>query len=64
MENIKTIYIEKDKYHKPVISLPENICLKDFCKNPIYEKKHYDKLITYKSLIEKIKLNESIKKLY
>ena len=47
-----------------MISLPENICLKDFCKNPIYEKKHYDKLITYKSLIEKIKLNESIKKLY
>ena len=63
LENIKNIYIENYRYHKPVISLPENICLKDFCKNPIYEKKHYDKLITYKSLIEKIKLNESIKKI-
>ena len=27
------------------------------------KKKHYDKLITYKSLNEKIKLNESTKKI-
>ena len=63
LENIKNIYIENGKYHRPIISLPENICLKEFCKTPIYQKKHYDKLVSYQTLIEKMKSNESLKKI-
>ena len=63
LDNIKKFYAENNRSHKPIISLPDNISLKEFCKNPIYQKKHYDKLITYQILIEKIKTNESLKKI-
>ena len=63
LENIKKFYIENNRSHKPIISLPDNISLKEFCQNPIYQKSHYDKLITYKILIEKIESNESLKKI-
>ena len=63
LDNIKKFYAENNRSHKPIISLPDNISLKEFCKNPIYQKKHYDKLITYQILIEKIKSNESLKKI-
>ena len=63
LDNIKKFYVENNRSHKPIISLPDNISLKEFCKNPIYQKQHYDKLVTYQMLIEKIKSNESLKKI-
>ena len=66
LEDIKNIYFEKklgEKNYKPIISLPNNMSLKEFCKNKIYEKKHYDKIMLYEELIEKMKSNESLKKI-
>ena len=39
LDNIKKFYAENNRSHKPIISLPDNISLKEFCKNPIYQKK-------------------------
>ncbi len=63
LENIKNIYIGHYKSHKPIISLPDNISLKEFCKNPIYQKKDYEKILSYQILMKSIKSNESIKKI-
>ena len=68
LENIKKIYIGnvkfQEKNYKPSISLPENMTLKEFCKNKIYEQKYYDRIISYPKLIELMKADESLKKLY
>ena len=67
LENIKKIYIGNNKFqtknYKPSISLPDNMTLKEFCKNKIYEQKYYDNIISYKNLIKLIKTDESLKKI-
>ena len=63
LENIKNIYIGnikfQEKNYKPSITLPENMTLKEFCKNKIYEQKYYDKITSYPKLIELMKTDES-----
>ena len=67
LENIKKIYIGNNKLqmknYKPSISLPDNMTLKEFCKNKIYEQKYYDNIISYKNLIKLMKTDESLKKI-
>ena len=67
LENLKKIYIGNNKFeeknYKPKISLPENVTLKEFCKNKIYEKKYFDRITSYSKLIELMTTYESLKKI-
>ena len=43
--------------------MPEDISLKEWCKNPIYKKKFYDNLITYKLLFDYFTSNDDLVKI-
>ena len=45
------------------INLPKDISLKEWCKNPIYKKKIYDNLITYKLLFDYFTSNDDLVKI-
>ena len=68
--NIYNLFNEKRKkisinseYAIREVYLPENISIKEWCKNPVYKKKFYDILITYKQLLNYFNSNEDLIKI-
>ena len=68
--NIYNLFNEKRKrisinseYAIREVYLPKDISLKEWCKNPIYKKKFYDNLITYKLLFDYFTSNDDLVKI-
>ena len=68
--NIYNLFNEKRKrisinseYAIREVYLPKDISLKEWCKSPIYKKKFYDNLITYKLLFDYFTSNDDLVKI-